>query len=292
MLQSMTGFGRGESSSDNFRVVVEIKSVNNRFKDFRFKMGSVFSSVEMELKEAISQKMIRGSFEISINYKKVATQETTFRLDREKISSFIQQISVIEKDCNREINFKAVDFLRGEFQEETDNDDLFNELYPVMKEAFGVALNGIELARIAEGEKIKNALMGYVGSYQNEFKHVTNLKEDYRNGIETSLYDKINQYESKIDVDKQRLLQEVIYYLEKLDINDEIDRINFHMNSLENLLEATSGEVGRKLDFLLQELNRETNTIGSKSGSKVISNHVVNMKSFLEKVREQGLNLQ
>ena len=136
MLQSMTGFGRGESISDSYRVVVEIKSVNNRFKDFRFKMGSVFSSAEMELKELITSRMKRGSFEISVNYKKVSVQDMSFRLDKNKIAGFISQISDIEKDCDRTIDFRATDFLRGEFQEEIDHDDVFNQVYPVLKDAF------------------------------------------------------------------------------------------------------------------------------------------------------------
>lgn len=292
MLQSMTGFGRGESVNETYRVVVEIKSVNNRFKDFRFKMGSVFSSAEMELKELITRKLKRGSFEISVNYKKISAQDMSFRLDNNKIAGFISQISAIEKDCDRTIDFRATDFLRAEFQEEIDHDDVFNQVYPVMKEAFNKALESIEKVRLSEGEKIKTTLMGYVKEYEEEFQQIKSLKSEYRKGVENNLTEKLNQYKEKIDIDKQRMLQEVIYYLEKLDIDEEIDRIIFHLSSMMKLLSSNSSEVGRKIDFLLQELNRETNTIGSKSGSKSISNHVVNMKSFLEKVREQGLNLQ
>jgi uncharacterized protein (TIGR00255 family) len=292
MLQSMTGFGRGEAKSDDFRLTVEIKSVNNRFKDFRFKMSNLFNPLEMGFKNVIAKKLKRGSFEIIINYKKLKSSEHIFSLDAEKISSFVDQIKDVAKLDECDVRYKATDFLRSEFQEEVDNDDLFGMMESVVNEAFNLAMDKILEVRLQEGEKIKQALLNYLDGYEAEFSKINEVKDLYRKNIEESLLDKIKQYGEKINADKQRLLQEVIYYLEKLDINEEIDRVNFHLNSLRELLGSSSDEVGRKLDFLLQELNRETNTIGSKSGSKEISNHVVNMKSFLEKIREQGLNLQ
>jgi len=292
MLQSMTGFGRGEAHSDNFRITVEIKSVNNRFRDFRFKMSSLFNPLEMGFKNTIATELKRGSFEVSINYKKTKITEHSFSLDAEKISQFITQIKLLSKSNECDIDFKATDFLRTEFQEEVDSDEMFQEMEPIVNDAFQKAVKSILEVRQLEGEKIKIALLDYVNSYENEFKSVVENKELYRNSIELSLTEKVKQYDQKINVDNQRLLQEVIYYLEKLDINEEIDRINFHLKSLRSLLNSQTIEIGRKIDFFLQELNRETNTIGSKSGSKEISNSVVNMKSFLEKIREQGLNLQ
>lgn len=292
MLQSMTGFGRGEAQTEDYKITVEIKSVNNRFNDFRFKMSSLFNPLEMAFKNAIATKLKRGSFDIIVNYRKLKTANHSFSLDITKISEFISQIKNLEKSNECEIEYKATDFLRTEFQAEVDNDDLFSQMEDVVEEAFQNALVKILEVREIEGEKIKIALLGYLNHYETEFKNISSNKEMYRENIESSLLEKIKQYDNNLNIDNQRLLQEVIYYLEKLDINEEIDRINFHLNSLRTLLNANSPEVGRKLDFLLQELNRETNTIGSKSGSKEISNSVVNMKSYLEKIREQGLNLQ
>ncbi len=292
MLQSMTGFGRGEAKNNDFAITVEIKSVNNRFKDFRFKMSNLFNPLEMDLKSKLAQKLKRGSFEIIVNYKKIKTDEQEFALDSAKVSAFVAQIERIEKLNDVNLQFKATDFLRGEFQKEVDNADLFSVMEPIVREAFDSALEQISAARANEGEKIKIALLEYLNLYQNDFSKIINSKDSYRQSVENNLLNKIKQFDDEINADKQRLLQEVVYYLEKLDINEEIDRINFHMLSLQKLLASENDEVGRKIDFLLQELNRETNTIGSKSGNKEISNYVVNMKSFLEKIREQGLNLQ
>lgn len=292
MLQSMTGFGRGEAKNNDFAITVEVKSVNNRFKDFRFKMSNLFNPLEMDLKSKLAKKLKRGSFEIIVNYKKIKTDEQELALDSAKISAFVAQIERIEKLNDVNLQFKATDFLRGEFQKEVDSADLFSVMEPIVLEAFDSALEQISAVRTNEGEKIKIALLEYLNLYQNDFTKIVNAKDLYRQSVENNLLDKIKQFDDAINADKQRLLQEVVYYLEKLDISEEIDRINFHMLSLRKLLDSENDEVGRKIDFLLQELNRETNTIGSKSGNKEISNHVVNMKSFLEKIREQGLNLQ
>ena len=292
MLQSMTGFGKGESQNNELRVVVEIKSVNNRFKDFRFKMSSLLNALESELKNTLLENIHRGSFEISINYKRLKVEDASFRMDEEKIKSFVEQLNGFASLNGQAVEYKATDFLRTEFQQDIDQEEFSKELYPLVLDAFRESVKNLLDVRQSEGEKIKSTLLDYVSKYSNEFKQVTALKENYREDVEQRLREKLKGFKEEIKIDDQRLLQEVIYYLEKLDINEEIDRINYHLSSLQELLNSKKTEVGRKVDFLLQELNRETNTIGSKSGVKEISNHVVNMKSFLEKIREQGLNLQ
>mgnify|MGYP001174997482 CR=1 FL=1 len=292
MLQSMTGFGRGEDKSDSFQVFVEIKSVNNRFKDFRFKMSSLLNPLEASFKSSISNEMKRGSFEVSINLKKLKVNNQFFSIDHEKVKKYVEELSIIKDKNDLSISFNATDFLRNEFQEEVDQENILENIKPSLEKAFNLALTNLKSTRLLEGDKIKNVLLKYVNNFSKEFNEVSEGKELYRKGVEANLFEKLKEYDSKIQVDKQRLLQEVIYYLEKLDINEEVDRINFHLSSLKTLISSNGEEVGRKIDFLIQELNRETNTIGSKSGSKEISNHVVNMKTFLEKIREQGLNLQ
>ena len=292
MLQSMTGFGKGEVQTENLRVTTEIKSVNNRFKDFRFKMSSIFNPIESEFKNKLLDVFTRGSFEISINYKRIVKENHSFRIDQEKINDFISQLTAIDSLGSVNLEYKAVDFLRPEFQKEVDQDEFLSELVPLVNQSFDEALLHLKKFREDEGQKISNSLLFYLKSYKEDLSVVLENKEKYREDLEKKLRERLDQLPELKNIDDQRLLQEVIFYLEKLDINEEVDRINYHLDSLSKLLSSSNKEVGRKLDFLVQELNRETNTIGSKSGSKKISNSVVNMKSFLEKVREQGLNLQ
>lgn len=292
MLQSMTGFGKGEILTDDLRVTAEIKSVNNRFKDFRFRIPSTLNEYETVFKGEVTKEFNRGSFEIGINYKRISVDNNSFKIDENKINTFVETLSNFQILKNCQVEYRAIDFLRGEFQLETDVDNFSQVLFPLALDAFKLALENLKSQRLDEGKKIKEVLHGYIKGYCDEFDQIALLKNTYREGIESKLLEKVDQFKNKVELDNNRLLQEVIFYMEKLDINEEIDRINFHLSSLDQLLNSNDIEVGRKIDFLLQELNRETNTIGSKSGSKEITNHVVNMKSYLEKIREQGLNLQ
>ena len=172
MLQSMTGFGRGEAVNEDFRVVVEIKSVNNRFKDFRFKMSNLLNPLESKFKETISEQLKRGSFEIIVNYKKIKSSDHLFNLDKDKIANFVKKIKDIEKINQCEISYKASDFLKVEFQEDIDSDNLFSMLEPTVMSAFEVAAKNINEARSTEGRKIKQVLLAYVENYKKELSKI------------------------------------------------------------------------------------------------------------------------
>lgn len=286
----MTGFGKGEAGSDNYQVTVEIKSVNHRFKDIRFKMSSMFSSIELDLKKELGKIFNRGSFEIYVSYKKAEKKFQFDDLDSEKINSFISKMSGISTENAVNISFNACDFLRNEFYKDR-NESVQNELQALVKQAFGLALDSLKDSRLQEGEKLINVINNHKETYLEHYSNVKNKAPEFENVVKERVLKKFNEYEQEIKVDEPRFLQEVIYYLEKLDVHEEINRIEAHISKLTTLLDS-NGEIGRQIDFLIQELNRETNTIGSKSGVESVSNAVVQMKVQLEKIREQGLNIE
>lgn len=288
--QSMTGFAQAVAQSSNFVVSVEIKSVNNRFKDIRFKMPASLSAFEIELKKELNDLFSRGTFDVYVNVKRAENKSRFDDLDANKISQFIAKIAPVLRSNNLEPKVNMTDFLRSEFFIEQDEENQA-ELSDLALKAFKAAIVELKKSRVSEGEKLIKILFKHLESYKSHFEIIEANAEHFKKNVEEKLKKRVDDYKSLIDVDQSRLLQEVVFYLEKIDIHEEINRIHAHLEKFQNLLKSTN-EVGRQIDFIIQELNRETNTMGSKSTMKEISDAVVQMKVQLEKMREQGLNIE
>jgi len=288
IIYSMTGFGRGEAQSDKYVVTAEIKSVNHRFKDTRFKMSSLFNSLELELKKLLFSKVKRGSFDIYINFKRAETSSKFDDIDEKKVRDFVTQMKSVIGD--ESLVIKPTDFLRSEFMLEHDlaKD---TELTDMVLEAFKKGVENLLESRSSEGSKLKEVIQKHKAAYLEHYSKVEALSNTFQESVEEKLRKRFDEFKTELPVDQPRFLQEVVFYLEKLDIHEETNRIAAHLEKLDGIVDH-GGEVGRQIDFLIQELNRETNTIGSKSSVKEISDCVVQMKVQLEKIREQGLNLE
>lgn len=289
-IQSMTGFGKAQTETNDFIISVEIKSVNNRFKDFRFKIPSNLNSLENELKKELNEFFSRGTFDIYISVKKSESKSRFDDLDLNKVNNFIEKISPVFKSNGLTPQVHLTDFLRSEFylEQEDEVQDVINS--NVIK-TFKAALADLKKSRMSEGEKLVTVLLKHLTTYTEYFKTIEANANHFKNMIEEKLIKRVEEYKNIIAVDQSRLLQEVVFYLEKIDIHEEINRVHAHLEKFQNLLKS-SNEVGRQIDFFIQELNRETNTMGSKSSMKEISDAVVQMKVQLEKMREQGLNIE
>lgn len=289
-LQSMTGFGRGEAGNDDFHLVVEIKSVNHRFKDIRIRMPSAFNSLETKLRQQIGEKFNRGSFDISIHLKKAEGKTKFDDIDDAKIQDFLTKISGSLTKTSAVMNIDPTAFLRSEFQKDQDleKDPVLPEL---LDKAFAQAMDALKKSRLQEGEKLSRIMDNHRKEYISHFSTIEQKAETFKQVVEERLKKKLADLSKEIAIDEPRYLQEVIYYLEKMDVHEEINRINAHLQKFSKLI-ADGGEAGRQIDFMVQELGRETNTIGSKSTVEEVSEAVVQMKLQLEKIREQGLNLE
>lgn len=288
--QSMTGFGEASNQSSNFVVSVEIKSVNNRFKDVRFKLPSSLSALEIELKKELTDNFSRGTFDVYINVKRPENRSRFDDLDTKKISQFVQTLLPVLKENGLEAKANLTDFLRSEFYLEQDEKNQ-SELEELTLSTFKAAMEKLKDSRASEGEKLIKVLEKHLELYKSYFKVIEANADHFKSNVEEKLKKRVTEYKNLIDVDQSRLLQEVVFYLEKMDIHEEINRVHTHLEKFQNLIKSNN-EVGRQIDFLVQELNRETNTMGSKSTLKEISDSVVQMKVQLEKLREQGLNIE
>lgn len=288
--QSMTGFGQSVSQSDNFVVSVEMKSVNNRFKDIRFKMPSTLNAQEIELKKIMTDTFSRGSFDVYVNVKRSEGKNKFDDLDSKKISQFIQKVSSLIKAEGVTPTLSMTDLLRSEFLLDQDEGNQ-EELISLLHQSFNGAILDLKKSRESEGEKLTKVLEKHLENFRTQFSFVEKNAEHFKTVVEEKLKKRIDEYKALVSVEQSRILQEVVFYLEKIDIHEEINRIHSHLEKFENLIKSNS-DVGRQIDFLIQELGRETNTMGSKSSMKEISDAVVQMKLQLEKMREQGLNIE
>jgi uncharacterized protein (TIGR00255 family) len=287
-LYSMTGFGRAEEENDNYVVTVEIKSVNHRFKDARFKMSSLFNSIELDLKKILFNEHKRGSFDIYVNFKRAESNSKFEDIDASKVKDYLDRVTSWVGD--RKIQIQATEFLRNEFLADNDfsKDPVLLEL---TKKAFTGAVLSLKESRSVEGDKLKTVILEHQSEYQEFFQKIEAVSETFQKSVEDKLKKRFEEHKEEIKTEEPRFMQEVIFYLEKLDVHEEINRIKSHLDKLDDLINK-GGECGRQIDFIVQELNRETNTIGSKSSTEEISNNIVQMKVQLEKIREQGLNLE
>ncbi|MBC75587.1 MAG: hypothetical protein CME64_06185 [Halobacteriovoraceae bacterium] len=208
-------------------------------------------------------------------------------MDKEKIKAFLKDLKECSDETGVAINVNPTGFLKNEFYIE--EDDKESELQELTLKAFDLAMESLTESRSEEGQKLVETLQEHKKQYSEHYKVVESLKDSYQDKVKEKLHAKFSQ--ENLQIEDQRFQQEVIYYLEKLDIDEEINRIAIHLQKLDKTLESPR-EIGRQIDFMVQELNRETNTIGSKSASTDISESVVQMKAQLEKIREQALNLE
>jgi uncharacterized protein (TIGR00255 family) len=287
---SMTGFGKGESAGPNYTITTEIKTVNNRFKDFKFRMSSIFNSMELDLRSKLDNEFRRGSFDISVSFKKNDKGPGEFQVDPLKVESYLKLMGPVFENMKIPLEVSPCDFLRNEFY----GDDLNQkeeELFPQLLKSFEYSMKALKDSREVEGKKLVQKLLEHLNVYETSLIQVEKLKALYPEMMKDKLTARLNEKLKDLKIDESRFLQEVVYYLEKLEIDEEINRAKIHLVKLKTVLNS-SGEVGRQIDFLLQELGRETNTMGSKSAHPEISSHVVEMKVQLEKIREQALNLE
>lgn len=282
MIQSMTGRGQGEAKEGGISVVVEVKSVNHRFREFRFRLPGALAKGDLVFKSILGKWFRRGSFEIfcSVDY----GQGPSTKVDYVSVGAFLEEF---QKNVQAPWAINPTDFLRDEFtQRPQGHEELVSTL---AQRALEGACQQLQESRQREGEKLQGFFFQHLASYERGLEVVERGAQRIHEVVLGKLRERLAK--SQVEVDESRLMQEVVFYLEKLDISEEIHRMRAHVGKLREIF-SQSCEVGREAEFLLQELHRETNTLSSKSSMVEISKEVVKMKVELEKMREQGLNIQ
>lgn len=292
-MKSMTGFGRGEYHDDQYEIIVEMKSINHRYKDFFIKLPRQVSLLEENIRRYLSEKISRGRVEVNIKMNKSSDGDKSINLNYKLAEEYVQCLKSLKTsfpEVTGEISVSLVSKFPDVItcvEDEVDLDLLWQKINPAITQATEATLKSREKEGLILNKDFEKRLKYFTESLKDIEKHSPKVSEDYRRRLE----DKIREYTSSVEIDEGRLLNEVAIFSDRISIVEEITRLNSHVERFTSILEEKE-PVGRKLDFLIQEMNREINTIGSKSNDIQISNSVVDMKSELEKMREQIQNIE
>lgn len=292
MIKSMTGFGRCEIAENSRKFTVEMKAVNHRYLDVNIKMPKALNFFESAIRSELKNYIARGKVDIFITYEDMSDNTSTVRYNKEiarEYLTYLQQMSE-EFGLDNDIRVSTLSKYPEVFtMEETgiDEEELWKEL---QKAVDGAAKMFVE-TRITEGEHLKEDLIGKLDGMLKlvDFiaKRSPQIISEYRNRLE----EKVKEFLGDVSVDEGRLLTEVTIFADKVCVDEEIVRLRSHIETTKNTL-LEGGSIGRKLDFLAQEMNREANTILSKANDLEISNCAIELKTEIEKVREQIQNIE
>lgn len=294
MIYSMTGFGRGEFSNEAFDVTLEIKSVNNRYCDIIIKMPKKLNVFEDRIKNRIKSKLSRGRIDVYINLEEKAYDNYEVKANFDILDKYVKVYREIQAryQLRDEMSLSMLTRIQEGIDVsylERGEEDFWNAIEP----ALDTALSRIEEMRAQEGAQLKNDILAKVANIRATLKlievHAPRIVENYRAKTRERIADLL--LDMNAELDEMRLANEIAIYADKTNINEEIVRIYSHLEQFDAILTDTE-PVGRKLDFLVQELNREINTIGSKSPDIDISNLVIGLKSDIEQIREQIQNIE
>ena len=285
MIKSMTGYGRGTTKGGGDKINVEIKSLNSRYFDIKFLGININPIIEQKIKTIISDNLKRGNIKIHIDIDKMTDgRNLTFNKDRFKT------IHNIVKDINKKYGEKISlsDIINtNDIITYLDVDIIDDEK---LLKAVGGALNQLNKMRLAEGKQINTDLLSRIKLIKIDLGRIKKLSSRIPKKKSKELTEKIKSITEQVIIDKNRLMQEVAYLLERSDITEEIVRANIHVETFIDYLKYDE-PVGKRLSFLIQELNREVNTIGSKSILHEVTGMVVEVKNEIEKIREQVQNI-
>tara|TARA_B100000902_G_scaffold399413_1_gene470130 strand:- start:407 stop:1297 length:891 start_codon:yes stop_codon:yes gene_type:complete len=295
MIQSMTGFGKAQLDFKQSIANIEIRSLNSKHLDLNIKMPQVYREKELELKKYLTQKLVRGKIEVLIQSDSFNTSR--FTINTKKIKEYHQEILKLKKDLNIKNsawNFmhKSTDIIPSLLKmpeavikrEEKANQDDWNGVFNGVK----IAIDELIKYRKNEGKDLEKDISQRINNISKLLEEIIPLSNERIEKVKINLRQKLEL--SEVQFDTNRFEQELIFYLEKQDITEEIVRLKSHLSYFLETIE-TSFPNGKKLGFICQEIGREINTIGSKSSNSEMQKFVVNMKDELEKIKEQLLNI-
>lgn len=292
-IASMTGFGKGECTADNYKFLIEIKTVNNRYNDIHLRMPKSIRFLEEKIRNYIKTYIYRGRIDISITME--ITNGTSAKIEPNiqlafKYKDAVDKLSNALKIKN---TLKIKDYLDFDDVIYMDSEDIDeDEIWKVLKEALSISKDNIQLMRKKEGSQlakdIKNNLDLILKILHNIEENSKGNVNDYKDKLEKRITELLSE---EYQIDEGRLYNELAIYADKIDINEEIIRLNSHIKQIKDTLEE-GGIIGRKIDFIIQEANREINTIGSKSQDIGITKDTIEIKNLIEKIREQAQNIE
>lgn len=292
-MRSMTGYGSGSAGSEGTTVSVEMKTVNNRFLDVHLRMPSSLQHFEGSIKKQLSASLTRGRVDVSIQLER--SSEVTYEVNKELIAGYLASFREIgdEFSLPGEVDIATIAKLPGVLTaKESSADDTLEQL---IAEAVGDAIVRLQEMRANEGASLSEDLTLRLSNIERHLGPIesesANVSEEYFKKLSKRIGELLEKAETRTEIDEGRLAQEVAYLADRSDISEEITRLRAHISHFRTIM-GEENEVGKRLDFLTQELNREANTITSKTSNLVVKENALGIKSEIEKIREQVQNIE
>jgi len=289
MAISMTGFGAADAQWETWICQVEIRSVNQRFLDIRCRLPLSFQTMEPEIKKQIKAVSSRGKIDCSIKLEKGASEEK-LKLNLERAQHYNELLTEFEALSGRKVGIDARDLSSLNIIEENKSGEPPEKCEKVVQECLSRALEGLQEMKEREGQAMQSDIQQRLSSCGNIVNSIEKLSQAEPERFRDRLQERFSQLTEGIEINPERLEQEIALLADRLDISEEVVRFRTHLEHMDDIL--SQHEVGKKAEFLMQELNREVNTMASKSNHAGISQSSVEIKSELEKVREQLQNIE
>ncbi len=289
MAISMTGFGSADAQWESWSCQVEIRSVNQRFLDIRCRLPLGFQTLEADFKKQIKAACTRGKVDCSIRLEKGEGDEK-LKLNHERAKIFNELLGEFEELSGRKVNVEARDLSSTNIIEENKSGEPPEECEKVIRDSLAKAIEGLQEMKLREGQAMHDDIKTRLVSCEQIVNKIEELSQEEPGLYRERLQERLAQLQEGTKINPERLEQEIALFADRLDITEEVVRFRTHLEHMDDIL--TQREVGKKAEFLMQELNREVNTIASKSNHAEISQSSVEIKSELEKVREQLQNIE
>lgn len=292
MIKSMTGFGAGDAETADFKVHIEVKAVNQRFLETNYHMPYSMNMFENQLTKKIKEYASRGKLDINIRFQDLRDKAVTVKVDKGLVAAYGQALQEISSqlELSAPVTAAQIASYPDVLKLNEENADL-EAAQPVLMQAMEQALESFVAMREAEGQNIQRDLLARIGTLENFVGELEKLAPEIVAAYRQRLENLLREYLAKEDIDESRIIQEVALFTDKVNYTEETVRLRSHFDQFRQII--TAGEpVGRKLDFLIQEMNREINTVASKANSAGAAQFVVDVKSEIEKIREQIQNIE
>ena len=292
MIKSMTGFGRCEIQKESRKFTVELKSVNHRYLDVNIRMPKKLNFFETAIRTLLKSYANRGKIDIFITYEDISQAQVSVKYNAALAAEYLKYLRQMEEEFGLENDVRVSTLSRYpevftmEEQSE-DEEELWNGLKEALEGAFGQFVE----TRKAEGENLKKDILSKLDSLEKEIVFVAERSPQIVAEYRAKLEDKMKELLADTQIEDSRIAAEVILFADKICTDEEVVRLKSHIQHMRNTLEEKEG-IGRKLDFIAQEMNREANTILSKANDLEVSNHAITLKTEIEKIREQIQNIE
>ena len=292
MLRSMTGYGKHEAIIKGKNILVEIKSVNSRYFEFVSKIPRGYSFLEYDIKRFINKKILRGKVDVFVGIQTLENEDTEVLINHSLAEAYIKALQSLkdEYSLKDDLSVSTISKYSDIFTVKSSNnneDEILEDILSVAK----ISLDKLMSMREKEGENLKADIKLNFEKIEKILAIIKEKSPVIISNYEKRLMSRISELVADYNIDEERVMSEVAIFADKIDINEEIIRLRSHLKQLELMIESDKS-VGRKMDFIVQEMNREINTIGSKSPDLDVSHMVVEIKSCIEKIREQVQNIE